>query len=305
MVPFASIAAAARTHFGLVTRSQLMRLGLSEGQIKRLARDGLLERVHSGVFRIGGSPRTPEQLLLAATLAAGPGAVASHRGAAWLWGLVDDPTVEISVPLERLPRLAGVIVHRSTDLHATWRGMRRRIPTTSPMRTIVDLGAVAPTLVEDALDEALIARFCTVAAVERELARLARPGRSGAGVLRRVLRERALADGIPDSRLEPVMARLVRRYDLPRLVFQHDVYDDQRRFLGRVDFACVDLKVAIEIDGWSSRATPRRFQSDLSRQNALTLVGWTFLRFTKRDIVETPGAVAEAIRSHLRVKSCV
>jgi very-short-patch-repair endonuclease len=217
--------------------------------------------------------------------------------------MIEEPTVEITVPVGRLPRLEGVVVHRSVDIDRAWRGRRRGITVTSPMRALVDLGAIAPELVEDALDEALIARYCTIEAVHRELHRVAQHGRNGAGVLREILVRRALEDGLPDSRLEPVMARLCRRYGLAKPRFQYDVHDAAGRFIGRVDFAYPDLKVAIEIDGWSSRATPERFDHDLWRQNRLTLAGWTFLRFTKRRIIGEPAQVAAAIRDHLRAKT--
>jgi hypothetical protein len=51
-------------------------------------------------------------------------------------------------------------------------------------------------------------------------------------IVRRVLDERALFQGIPDGLLEPRMASLLRRHDLPAPVFQHWVTPDIR-----VDFA--------------------------------------------------------------------
>src|SRR5687768_6219859 len=64
--------------FGAVTRSQLIGAGLSRRQIEHLVRNGLLIRVHRGVFRTPGSTRTPEREAIAACLAIGSHAVVSH-----------------------------------------------------------------------------------------------------------------------------------------------------------------------------------------------------------------------------------
>lgn len=292
----ANVTDAARHDYGVIARSQLRELGLSRDQIIRVVRRGDLVVIHPGVYRTAGAPVTDEQRLLAAIRAAGPGAVASHIAAAWLWDLTDDLDLHVSVPRNRSPRIDGVTIHRSGDLSAERTLHRRRIPTTTPMRALLDLGAIADaTVVEDALDRALVKRLLVVASVERALEKVAKRGRSGAGVLRAVLDERALRDGIPDGLLEPRMARLVKRYGLPMPVFQHRVYNAAGVFVGRVDFAYPELKIAIEVDGWQAHGTPRQLDRDLARQNKLILNGWTVLRFSWRSVVLRPSEVAGEI----------
>ena len=180
--------------------------------------------------------------------------------------------VELSVPRGRLPRLAGVVVHRSTDLRDTHVTRRRAVPVTNPLRTLVDLGAVAPPwAVEDARDRALVARLLTVAGVEATLDDLGRRGRRGVGVLREVLERRALGAARPDGLLEPRMARLLRRHGLPAAEFQHEVRNTGR-LVARADVAYPERRIAIEVDGWESHATPEALQTDLARQNGL--VAW-------------------------------
>jgi very-short-patch-repair endonuclease len=159
------------------------------------------------------------------------------------------------------------------------------------MRTIIDLGAVCPAhLVEDALDRALIDRLCTMAAVEWELARIARPGRRGAGVLHQVLDRRALGSGRPEGLLEARFAQLVKRYGLPEPVFQFE-------FGGfRIDFAFPHVLLAIEVDGYLAHASRAAFQADRERQNQLVAAGWAILRFTWEDVVCRPAKVAAAIQ---------
>jgi len=281
---------------GLLARAQLLGFGLSPGTIQRWLDAGRLEAVHPGVYRLAGAPPTWEQRVAAAVLAAGPGALASHRSGARIWAIHDDDSVEISVPQRRVVRLRGVVVHRSSDLEQAAVSRRRGIAVTNPMRTLVDLGSVlGAAAVEDALDRALEQRLVTVAGVETSLAALARRGRSGAGVLRAVLDGRALGRDRPDSLLEPRMANVLRAHGLPRPTFQHRVCDGGR-LIGKVDFAYPDLRIALEVDGFGSHSSPRALQADLERQNRLVASGWTVLRFTWADVVRRPDKVADTVR---------
>lgn len=199
------------------------------------------------------------------------------------------------MPRRRRTRLAGVVVHRSDDVEGAHVVRRSGVPSTTPMRMLVDLGAVVPgPLVEDALDRALALRLVKVPGVQAALDEVARCGRSGAGVLRAVLDGRALGADTPDSLLEPRMARLLRQHVLPPPVFQHEVRD-AGRFVARVDFAYPDLRLAMEVDGFETHSSPRALQADLRRQNLLVGLGWTVLRFTWADVVGRPDRVAAEI----------
>lgn len=274
---------------GLVSWEQLRRAGVPKATIGRWVHEGRLRRVQPRVYVIEGVPWSWEQEVLGAVLAAGPGAAASHRAAAKLWGLVDEAPVELSVPRGRTPDLwARPTVHQTSDppriLH------RDRIPVTTPMRAILDLGGVVGVdAVIDVLDRAEVSRLCRVAAVEWQLTALARPGRRGVRVLRAALERQALLDEPPDGMLEPRFARLIKAAGLPMPRFQHPC----GRF--RLDFAYPGLMIAIEVDGYGPRSTRRRFQSDLDRQNFLVGRGWTVLRFTWNDVVRRPSYVARQI----------
>lgn len=296
MNAFAIVAVRAGSQHGLVERSQVLGAGVSPSTLRRWVAAGRLVVVFPGVYRVAGAPVTWEQRLLAAVLAAGDGAMASHRSAARLWQVLDADVLELTVPAHRRPRLPGVVVHRSEDVSGARPVRRARVPTTTPLRMLVDLGAVVGGgAVEDALDRALERRLVSVAGVERTLGRLACRGRSGAGVLRTVLDRRALGAAPADSLLEPRMARLLRAHALPAPVFQHEVRHGGR-FVARVDFAYPDAGLAVEVDGYGSHSSPRAFQADLRRQNALVALGWTVLRFTWSDVVGRPEKVATEIR---------
>lgn len=278
-----------RTQHALITWQQLRRLEIAASSIARLVERGYLIRVHHGVYRIAGAPITWQQRELAAVLAAGAGAAASHRAAARLWRAWDgEPAIEISVPRRQALTLAGVTVHRTRDPMVVHH--RLGIPTTTPMRMLADLGSVVDAAtVEAVLDRVEGSRLTTMAAVEWEVARLARPGRRGLGPLRKALDRRALLETPPDGVLEPRFARLCKLAGLPTPVFQHAV--------GRyeVDFAYPDLFIAIEVDGYGPHASPSAFQTDRHRQNELVGQGWLVLRFTWADVVRRPERVAQQI----------
>src|SRR5919108_4613066 len=134
----------ARQH-GLITRSQALDMGFSDRLIGHRIRRARWGRVHHGVYRLAGTPDQPKQRLLAACLAAGTGALASHGSAAWLHGLPVTPHgLEVTIPWRRRISLDGVIVHRSRGL--TPKDARRvdGIPVTSIARTLLDLSGVLP-----------------------------------------------------------------------------------------------------------------------------------------------------------------
>jgi len=228
--------------------------------------------------------------------------VASHRSAGRIWGLLDPgDLVEITVPGQRAPKPKRTIVHRSADLAVEHTTVRRRIPVTNPLRTMVDLAAVLPPdEVEDALDAGLAyPSLFSVAAVEAIRERLARPGRTGSGVLRRVLEEREFGDAVSDSKLEKRMATLLRRAGLPPAVFHFVVLTPAGLLLAEVDFAYPAVKLAIEVDGFGVHGTPRAMSKDFVRQNGLVPYGWRVLRFTWRQVVREPEMVARSIADSL------
>ena len=88
---------------GVVTLADIVGNGITPDQLRARLDRGSLVRLDAGVYRTIGTRRSWEQAVLAACLAAGPQALASHRAAAVLWGLIDPPTpVEIVVPHARV-----------------------------------------------------------------------------------------------------------------------------------------------------------------------------------------------------------
>ena len=275
--------------YGIVTRGQLLALGMSADQVQRRLQAGVLVRLQPSVYAVASAPDRFEQRVLAACLAAGPGAAASHRSAARLWSLRGAAfnRVEITVPGSRLPQLAGVAVHRSrifgpVDVRAVG-----SVPVTRPERTLVDAAAVLPAaVVTGYLEGALVGGLTTLDRVWSYLSRYGGPGRRGSGVLQRILSERDPAARPTESGLEDRVVALLHRSGLPDPVRQHPV----GRF--RLDLAYPGIRVAVEVDSARWHSDSASYRRDREKWNLLTQHGWALLIVTELDLDERPAGVA-------------
>ena len=259
--------------------------------------------VHPGVARLPGAFPTPEQTILAAVLGAGTGAMASHRSATFLWGvdLVGDRPVDVIVPRrQHLTPMSGVVLHHPRDRDDLAASRRGGIACTNPLRTIVDLGAVAPEAVPAAFASLMTSGFVSTSAAWAVLERHARAGRNGVGVLRRVLADWGFEHRPPDSELEIVMNSMVARSSLPRPEFH-------ARIIGiEVDFLFAGAKLVVECDGWQDHGRVRaQFERDRERDARLVEAGYVVLRFTWNQIVRRPVWVSERIAGAIAVRSAM
>ena len=272
-------------------------LGISRLQWGAACRDGVLDLLHRDVARMFGVKVTAEMRIQAGVFAAGPGAMASHRSAARLWGLErpDDDPVDVILPARsRRARLVGVQVHRPrdhVDLGAVW---RLGIAATNPLRTLVDLGAVAPTAVGGALRRFIVDGFVSPTAVRTLLFRHARKGRSGITALRVALDAWALEDKPADSDLEEQMALIATHFGLPPMEFHARVGPYE------VDFLVVGTNIVIECDGWLAHGVDRdQFEFDRARDADLLALGFITQRVTWRQMVGSPERAARRIEATL------
>ncbi|WP_041298385.1 DUF559 domain-containing protein [Ilumatobacter coccineus] len=289
----------ARRQHGVVT---LRQSGLSKSAWYRAIASGTLIPLHPGVVRLVGTPDTPEQRIAAATAAAGDRSLASHRSAAHLHGIpgFDSAPVDIIVPHDEhnpsrartAPRLAGVDVHRPRDLVRLAPHRIDGIRCTNVLRTLLDLGAVDRPAVSGAVGHAITNDLATLDALETVVVEHARPGRSGITALRDAIDDWAIDQMPADSVLEPAMARLIGRFELPPVVF-HPVIAGRE-----VDFRIIGTPIILECDGWAYHGLQRdNFESDRERDAGFTALGWIVLRFTYRAITSRPATVAERIRA--------
>lgn len=280
--------------YGVVSRTQLLAMGLSSDVVDRAVRSGRLRPVFRGVYAVGHTALRREGWWMAGKLAAGDGATLSHRSAAMLWGLLTGPVlpVELIGTGERGRKLTGVVAHRMR-LDPTEIVIRDGLRVTTPARTIVDL---APVLARRSLRETVeraqdLHRFRPVeirAILDRD------PGRPGTRPLSDLL---ALLQPDADkarSHLERIFLALVRRARLPRPAVNEVIGGRSR------DFVWPKERLVVETDGYRYHSSKGAQRRDRRRDRELTALGWRPVRFTYEEVAFEPGEVARELAALLR-----
>jgi hypothetical protein len=279
---------------GLVSGAQLGGLGFTADGRHHLVESGRLFPVRRGVYRLCGSVPTWRSEALAAVMAAGAGAVLSHRTAATLWGLLDHrrETGPFEITVGRHARLSGVVAHRHR-LRADEVTSRYGIPVTVPARTLVDLAeSIGVEELGQLVDEALRGRVVTLGGLRNQMASNVGRGRRRQKEMRAVLRERGGGYDPGDSAWERRMDRLWDEWGLPPAARQHRIVVNGHLYV--VDRAIVDLAVAVEWNGYEYHGLRTRFDRDSTRRAELTAAGWAVLDFTTRS---SPALICSSVMS--------
>jgi very-short-patch-repair endonuclease len=279
---------------GVVTRADLEGCALSSATVRDWCRTERLVRV---------APRTylyiecaDERSYLAAAQASCPTAVISHRAAGVLLGLdgITGSFPELTVP-RNPPSISWAFFHRSKDLQPFELTEVDGLRCTDATRTLCDLGAVEDDhAVERALESALRRGLTSVSRLRWRSEQLARPGRSGPGMLRRVLEERPSGAPPTGSELETRFLQCLREHRVAAPERQHVLR--LRSGNVRLDFAWPEQRVFAELDGatWHDGWEARR--RDMRRQTAVVALGWRPLRFTWDDVVHDPYGTGSAVQ---------
>lgn len=252
---------------GLLTRAQL--------------RSSAWRRLYPDVYACAGLDVTHTVRAVAVTRLLLPGAVASGRTAAALWGVdarTPEDDVEVTVPPAcRGGAVPGVRLSRRA-LPAPDVTRTRGVPVTTPLRTALDLARGLPpvdaVVALDALVRSGLVRLIDV--------RGAAAGATGRGCRRaRVAAERA--DGLAESPQETRLRLVLHASALPPPVAQHTVRDAGGRFVARVDFGWPEHRLALEYEGaWHGE--PQNVARDRARLNRLTAAGWRVVFVTAADL---------------------
>jgi hypothetical protein len=292
------LATMATVQYGVFTRKQAIAAGLNPRSIDDRTSRGMYERIHPGVYGIAGSPMLWRREVIAAVFAATEPAAASHRTAAYLWGMTDrrPATVEIATRRHMRVKRADHQVRESKDLRSSDIVAVDGIPTTLAVRTVVDLGASAPPVfVETCLDTGLRMGLFDIWGVQRFIMRVARKGRDGVGTIRPLVEQRLTWRGITESDLEDLLRRVVASTPHPMPDPQHKLFDHRGDFVGRYDFAYPTRLSIIETDSEGFHMDPVSFQRDREKQNRAQMLGWTVYRVTWRQLVDDPDSVRAII----------
>jgi Protein of unknown function (DUF559) len=229
---------------------------------------------------------------MAAVLAAGEGALLSHRSAAALWGLAGASAGPTDVTSERgRPGRRGIVLHRNR-LHEEDRAVRDAIPVTSVARTLFDLAEVLDaSRLERAFEEADRLGLPLPRDMKRVCDRSR--GRHGLAAIGRLL-PRLVAP--PDTRSDLERRFLAFCYDhqlpLPAVnVLVGDLV---------VDALWATQRLVVELDGYAFHHHRGAFERDRARDAALQVAGYRTIRLTHRRLADEPSAIASQIRRLLR-----
>jgi very-short-patch-repair endonuclease len=277
----------------VVSRAQLLGVGLGSKAIEgRIARRRL-HRLHHGVYKVGYRRISRKGRWMAAVLASGPGALLGHRSAARLWGLMSlgDEWPEVTAPPGHRARRRGIVCREAVIADDEWEVVDG-ISVTAPFRTIFDLAAVVGKReLERAWHEALAGELRAKVSLPVLLERY--PGRRGAVRLRELL-ESTEPETITRNDFEEAFLALIDAYGLPRPRMNADLALRGRFF--EIDCLWQRERVALELDSRGVHGTPKRFESDRQRDRILVAEGWRTMRVTWRQLRDEPEAIVGDLR---------
>lgn len=286
----AALAGLAASQHGVLAHRQLIGLGFSVEQIKRLVRGRWLHRIHRGIYAVGHPRLTREGRYMAAVLACGEGAVLSHWSAAALWGILEprEPLVAVSAPKHRRAH-RGVRAHWVPELHPRDRTIRDGIPVTTVPRTLLDLAALGrPRLLRRATNQADRLGWLNPRSIGDICER--HRGRKGMAAFRQATAQLTPQTRRTRSDLEIAFVALCRRFRLPEPVMNAKVQGYE------VDAYFPKAKLIVELDGYEYHRTAIEFDSDRRRDAALKLTDHEVLRVSDEWLAADPAGVAETVR---------
>jgi very-short-patch-repair endonuclease len=278
----ARLAKLAERQHGVVSRGQLLELGLGKSAIGDWVMRGRLHGVHRGVYAVRYPTLTRNGRFMAAVLACGEGAALSHFSAAVLWGMLNEWGGAIHVTSDARRRRPGLVVHEAS-LGGGEVLKRAGIPVTAPARTLIDLADLAPRrTLERAIDEAEYLRLdCTGLAP--------RHGRRGNGTLSSVLAVHRPGSTRTRSELEEMFIRLCDQHGLPRPEVNVHIEGYE------CDFVWRDQRLIVETDGAAAHSGERRRVRDLERDAELAAAGWRVIRITYERLLREPERIADQV----------
>ncbi len=287
----------ARRERWVISAPELHAIGVSQDAIDRRVKAGWLTTIFRGVYLVGRSRPTRDELQRAA-LKACDGLALGRRSAAVIHGVMSrwDGPIEVCVAKHRRRQKGLLPLERTLARdEITW---RNGLPVATLAVVFCDLAEVmSPAELDRAVHEAEFRKILDLAAVEREMAR--RPRRPGYKALRAALAKRRRAvDGRLDSKLERRFHVFLDARGYPPS--EHNTsfrFDDGSE--ASVDVLFREQWLAVEVDG-GPHQTVNNFHADRRRDRRLQ-AEWnlTVLRVTEEDLDHRPDALDAELRAAL------
>ena len=285
------IARIGRRQDNVITFEQLLDAGLGSRGVSHRVKARTMQRLYRGVFLLGAAPPTLMARARAAVFACGEGAVASHRSAAELFGLLPEAGggVDVTVVGRNPGAEPGIRLHRPRAIAKPDVTSARGIPVTSIARTICDLAASeSPREVELAFQEALFRDIVTPRAVLAVLDR--EPRRKGAAIVKSLLRDSRMTR----SERERVLLKLIAEAQLPKPLTNVPLHG----YLADVYWPA--QRLVLEFDGWRAHGHRLAFERNRKRDQVMLANGIAVMRATDRHLEDEPVALIARIAQALR-----
>jgi very-short-patch-repair endonuclease len=277
----------------VLTRRDLEALGFTAAAIEHRLATGRLHLISRGIYAVGRRELTPDGRWMAAVLICGDEAALSHRSAAELWGIGHEQPGRIDVSVRRAAevRRKGLKVRARPSLDAGSFTVRRGIPVTNVVQTLIDLATELPERrLERAVNEADKLDLVDPETLRRSLDDYF--GIPGVKKLRTLLDRHTFR--LSDSDLEVLFRPLARAAALPSPMTKHWLLGYE------VDFFFPDQNLIVETDGLRYHRTPASQSRAAKRDQTHIAAGYRVVRFTHWQVARAPTEVTE-ILAKLRV----
>jgi very-short-patch-repair endonuclease len=290
----AGIAELAEQQHGVVSRSQLCRIGLSEDAINRRLRLGRLHRLHRGVYAVGHGVTSQKGRWMAGVLASGHESVLSHRSAAALWGIRSSAGEVVHVTLQHKSRTSRPIRRHVALLPDDEVTVHEGIPVTTVPRTVLDLASASSVDdVEVLIRQVEFLRLYDQLSFPDLIKRY--PRRRGVARVRTALfRIEALPVGHVRSPLETKFLPFLRRHRLPRPRLNDWVVVGEKRF--QVDCHWAGTGQIVELDSWQAHGTRTAYRDDRARDRVLHVAGYQVTRIVWAQLDDEPEEIVADLR---------
>jgi very-short-patch-repair endonuclease len=275
----------AARQYGVVSRAQLLELGVRPGQVAVRVRRQRLRLLQRGVYLVGPL-EVPRARPMSAVLCCGESAVVGQQSAAELWQTMEpsaDPkAVDVIIPPGDRRLRPGVRIHRIA-LQPDEVTKLDGIPITTPARTLYDLaGSIAGRDLEQAVAEALARRVTDSA---RIAALVKRYGHRPAARRLRALMAAEQGPSLSRSAAEEALLARIRRAQLPRPEMNVRVHGCEVDLYWRAE------RLVVEMDGFAFHGSRRSFEADRRRDATLAAAGLRVMRVTWRQLENEPEAL--------------
>lgn len=289
---------------GLVTAAQALNAGVGSNALARRRACGSLVDMFPHVMRLGASPFSPQQQILAAALAV-PGSTIAATSAAIVHGMPlpaarrgDATDLVLSVTANRPVRIGGITAVRLSVSPPSTPWMNARLAAAASALLLLPRFVDARTT-ERCLDHCLAHRLTTVDTVRHVLIRMPTRAISGRRFLLSLLDART--DGIGHrSGKEQYVGGWLNAAGLPGWTRNYavPVGDDGEV---EVDFGWRHRRVALEVSPFFTHGSRITQERDVERRRLLVLHDWRVVEAVDADLASERAfcRTAETLRRHL------